>query len=76
MREAAERKIRAEASVASGSFNDGRPIYFDSIDNSAYILGQARHSARRSWVHIDGENFLGARTEVAGDPANPDLNIG
>ena len=26
--------------------NDGKPIYFDSIDNSAYILGKAQHSAR------------------------------
>jgi arylsulfatase len=55
--------------------DDGKPIYFDSIDNSAYILGQAPHSARRSWIYIDGENFMGARVDVAGDPANPDLNI-
>ena len=27
--------------------NDGKPIYFDSIDNSAYILGKAQHSARK-----------------------------
>ena len=26
--------------------NDGKPIYFDSIDNSAYIMGKAKHSAR------------------------------
>jgi hypothetical protein len=32
--------------------NDGKPIYFDSIDNSAYILGKAPHSARNSWVYI------------------------
>jgi arylsulfatase len=55
--------------------NDGKPIYFDSIDNSAYILGKAQHSARRSWVYIDGEAFLGARADIAGDPDNPDLNI-
>jgi arylsulfatase A-like enzyme len=55
--------------------NNGKPIYFDSIDNSAYILGQAKHSARRSWVYIDGENFMGARQDVSGDPSNPDLNI-
>ena len=28
--------------------NDGKPIYFDSIDNSAYILGKDQHSARKS----------------------------
>jgi arylsulfatase A-like enzyme len=28
--------------------NNGKPIYFDSIDNSAYILGKAPHSARNS----------------------------
>jgi hypothetical protein len=55
--------------------NDGKPIYFDSIDNSAYVLGQAKHSARRSWVYIDGESFMGARVDVAGDPDNPDLNV-
>ena len=55
--------------------DDGKPIYFDSIDNSAYILGQAPHSARRSWIYIDGESFMGARADMAGDPANPDLNI-
>jgi arylsulfatase A-like enzyme len=55
--------------------NNGKPIYFDSIDNSEYILGRAKHSARRSWVYIDGENFMGARTDIAGDPTNPDVNI-
>ena len=55
--------------------NNGKPIYFDSIDNSEYILGHAKHSARRSWMYIDGESFLAARADVAGDPTNPDLNI-
>src|SRR5580658_8016497 len=41
--------------------NNGKPIYFDSIDNSAYILGKADHSARRSSIYIDGEVFQGAR---------------
>jgi len=55
--------------------DNGKPIYFDSIDNSAYILGQTKHSARRSWVYIDGESFMGARVDIGGDPNNPDLNI-
>jgi arylsulfatase len=55
--------------------NDGKPIYFDSIDNSAYVLGKARHSARRSWIYIDGEALGAVRVDVAGDPENPDLNI-
>jgi arylsulfatase len=55
--------------------NNNKPIYFDSIDNSEYILGQAKHSARRSWIYIDGENFMGARADVAGDPENPNLSI-
>src|SRR5262249_4985416 len=55
--------------------NNGQPIYFDGIDNSEYILGNAKHSARRTWVYIDGERFMGARADVAGDPDNPDLNI-
>ena len=55
--------------------NDGKPIYFDSIDNSAYIVGKARHSARTSWIYIDGESFEGARADVGDDPANPDTHI-
>jgi arylsulfatase len=55
--------------------NNGKPIYFDSIDNSEYILGHAKHSARRFWIYIDGESFMGARADIGGDPNNPDLNI-
>ncbi|SEC27503.1 arylsulfatase [Rhizobiales bacterium GAS191] len=55
--------------------NDGKGIYFDSIDNSAYILGTAQHSARTSWVYIDGENFWGARADIGGDPKEPWLRI-
>ena len=55
--------------------NDGKPIYFDSIDTSAYILGQAQHSARNSWIYIDGEIFEGARADIGGDPNNPALHI-
>ena len=55
--------------------NNGKPIYFDSIDNSAYILGKAEHSARNSWVYIDGETFLGVRTDIGGDPKEPWLKI-
>ena len=51
--------------------NDGKPIYFDSIDNSAYILGKAKHSARDSWVYIDGETFRERRAaDIGGDPKN------
>jgi arylsulfatase A-like enzyme len=55
--------------------NDGKPIYFDSIDNSAYILGTAPHSARTSWVYIDGEDFNGVRADIGGDPSQPWLHI-
>jgi arylsulfatase A-like enzyme len=55
--------------------NDGKPIYFDSIDNSAYIEGKAPHSARNSWVYIGGENFGGMRADIGGDPENPDIHI-
>src|SRR5258708_38895904 len=60
-----------------GGWRDGhgKQIYFDSIDNSEYILGNAKHSARRSWIYIDGENFMGVRADIAGDPNNPDLNV-
>jgi arylsulfatase A-like enzyme len=55
--------------------NNGKPIYFDSIDNSAYILGKSPHSARRSWVYIDGENLNAVRVDIGGDPKEPWLNI-
>ena len=55
--------------------NDGKPIYFDSIDNSAYVLGKAPHSARTSWVYIDGETFQGVRADIGGGPDEPWLHI-
>jgi arylsulfatase len=55
--------------------NDGKPIYFDSIDNSAYVLGKSPHSARKSWVYIDGETFNAIRVDIGGDPKEPWLNI-
>jgi arylsulfatase A-like enzyme len=55
--------------------NDGKPIYFDSIDNSEYILGKAPHSARKSWVFINGEYLHAIRADMAGDPKEPWVNI-
>ncbi len=55
--------------------NDGKPIYFDSVDNSAYILGKAPHSARTSWVYINGEHYAGVRVDIGGDPKEPWLRI-
>jgi arylsulfatase A-like enzyme len=55
--------------------NDGKPIYFDSIDNSAYVLGKAPHSARNSWIYIDGEVFNGARVDIGDDPKEPWVHI-
>jgi arylsulfatase A-like enzyme len=55
--------------------NNGKPIYFDSIDNSAYILGKAQHSARRSWIFVNGEYLNAIRADIAGDPNEPWVNI-
>jgi arylsulfatase A-like enzyme len=55
--------------------NNNKPIYFDGIDNSAYILGRGQHSARDSWVYIDGETFQGVRADIGGDPKEPWLHI-
>jgi arylsulfatase A-like enzyme len=55
--------------------NDGKPIYFNSIDNSAYITGKAKHSARDGWIYTGGETFYGMRADIAGDSENPDLKI-
>jgi arylsulfatase len=51
--------------------NSGKPIYFDGIDNSAYVTGKAKHSARDSWIYIDGETFQGMRA----DDNEPDVRI-
>jgi arylsulfatase len=55
--------------------NNGKGIYFDGIDNSAYIMGKSQHSARNSWIYIDGEAFGGVRVDIGGDPDNPGLKI-
>jgi arylsulfatase len=55
--------------------NDGKPIYFDSIDNSAYILGKSQHSARKSWIYIDGEYLNAIRVDIGGDTNEPWVNI-
>jgi len=48
--------------------NNGKPIYFDGIDNSAYVTGKAKHSARDSWIYIDGESFQGMRADIDNEP--------
>ena len=55
--------------------NDGKPIYFDGIDNSAYVTGKSPTSARNSFIYIDGETLGGVRADIGGDPDNPDLKI-
>ena len=53
--------------------NNGKPIYFDGIDNTAYILGKAKHSARTVDGSTSTAKRCGAvRADVAGDPANPE----
>src|SRR5215471_1822554 len=41
--------------------NDGKPIFFDGIDNSAYVTAQAEESARNTWMYVTGVEFAGAR---------------
>jgi arylsulfatase A-like enzyme len=55
--------------------NNGKGIYFDGIDNSAYVTGKGQHSARNSWVYIDGEAFGGIRVDIGGDPKEPWLKM-
>lgn len=55
--------------------NDGKPMYFDSIDNSAYILGKSPHSARKSWIYVNGEYLHAVRVDMAGDEKEPWVNI-
>ena len=55
--------------------NNGKPIYFDGIDNSSYVTGKSASSARNSFFYIDGEAFGGIRVDIGGYPENPDLKI-
>jgi len=55
--------------------NNGKGIYFDGIDNSAYVTGKAKHSARNSFIYIDGEALGAVRADIGDDPENPDLKI-
>jgi arylsulfatase A-like enzyme len=55
--------------------NNGKGIYFDGIDNSAYVTGKAAHSARKSWIYIDGEKLGAIRVDIGGDEKEPWLNI-
>jgi arylsulfatase len=52
--------------------DNGKPIYFDGIDNSDYVTGKAKHSARDSWIYIDGETFQGMRADIDN---TPDLRV-
>jgi hypothetical protein len=51
-----------------GRLARSRTPAFDGIDNSAYVTGKAMHSARDSWIYIDGENFQGMRQDIGDDP--------
>ena len=55
--------------------DDGQLIYFDGIDNSAYVTGKSPTSARNSFIYIDGEALGAVRADIGGDPDNPDLKI-
>ena len=55
--------------------DNGNPIYFDGVDNTAYVTGKDAHSARGSWVYIDGEDFKGVRADIGGDPKEPWIRI-
>lgn len=55
--------------------NNGKPIWFDGIDNTAYVTGKDMHWARGSWIYIDGEKFQGMRVDVGDDPETPWLRI-
>jgi arylsulfatase len=55
--------------------NNGKPIYFDSIDNSAYILGKGKHSARASWIYVRDEEFQAVRVDVGADSGDDDVHV-
>ena len=64
--------VGLDAAAADWVGDDGKPIYFDSIDNSAYVLGKAAalgaHSAGSTST---ARSFSGVRADVSGDPEAP-----
>jgi len=44
-----------------GKGNAGQPIYFDGIDNSAYVMGKVQQSARTEMIYIEGLSFQAVR---------------
>ena len=55
--------------------NDGKPIYFDSIDNSAYILGQGAAFGAKLLDLYRRRDLSGARADIGGDPKEPWVHI-
>ena len=55
--------------------NNGKPIYFDGIDNSAYVTGKAPHSTRDTWVYVEAESLVAVRKDIGDDPEAPWLRI-
>lgn len=43
--------------------NDGKPIYFDGYDNSAYVTGKSKESARQIMIYIEGLHFQAVRVK-------------
>ena len=39
------------------------------------MTGKSQHSARNSWVYVDGETFQGVRADIGDDPETPWLKI-
>ena len=50
---------------------------FTSTASTTAPTSSARRSTPRGtpWVYIDGENFMGARADIGGDPENPNVKI-
>jgi hypothetical protein len=67
--------MAVEAALSKMKDNNGKPIYFYSVDNSAYILGKAPHSARKSWVFINDEYLYAVRSDISDDPQEPWVDI-
>ena len=55
--------------------NNGKPIYFDSIDNSAYILGQGEALGAEFVDLYRRREFHGCTLDIGGDPKNADVHI-
>ena len=59
------------AATSIGSATTARRSTSTASTTAPTSWERRQHSARNSWIYIDGETFMGVRADIGGDPKNP-----